>query len=75
MCGYCGFSGFENRNNRRNRTQNIKMTCGESGGNGGNFSAIPPQASLPPCCVIKNVVLIFREKGCWNGFLRTFEEG
>ena len=28
---------------------NIKTTCGGSGGSGGNFSAIPPQASLPPC--------------------------
>ena len=25
-------------------------------------------------CVIKNGVLIFREKGCWKQFLRTFEE-
>ena len=25
-------------------------------------------------CVIKNGALIFREKGCWNGFLRTFWE-
>ncbi len=24
-------------------------------------------------CGIKNGVLIFREKGFWNGFLRTFE--
>ena len=23
-------------------------------------------------CVIKNGVLIFREKGCWKQFLRTF---
>ena len=51
---------------------NIKTTCGGSGGNGGNFSAIPPQASLPPCCVIKNEALIFREKTLRNGFLRTF---
>ena len=45
-----------------------------NGGSGGNFSAIPPQMSLPPYCVIKNGVLIFRKKGCWNGFLRTFED-
>ena len=24
-----------------------------NGGSGGNFSTIPPQAPLPPCCVIK----------------------
>ena len=44
-----------------------------NGGSGGNFSAIPPQASLPPCWVIKNGVLIFREKWAGNEFLRTFE--
>ena len=48
--------------------------CIWNGGSGGNFSAIPPQASLPPYCVIKNGTLIFREKRCQNEFLRTFEE-
>jgi len=33
-----------------------------NGGSGGNFSAIPPQAPLPQCCVIKNVSLIFSIK-------------
>ena len=49
--------------------------CIWNGGSGGNFSAIPPQASLPPYCVIKNGTLIFREKRCQNEFLRTFEKG
>ena len=44
-----------------------------NGGSGGNFSVIPPQASLPPYCVIKNGVLIFRKKALRDGFLRTFE--
>ena len=72
MCGYCGFSGFENRNNRRNRTQNIKMTCGIFG----ILTLLKvPIMSIMPLCVIRTGALIFREKGCWNGFLRTFEEG
>ena len=55
-------------------TQNGETdVCGGSGGNGGNFSAIPPQASLPPYCVIKNGVLVFMEKTLRNEFLRTFE--
>ena len=32
-----------------------------------------PQASLPPYCVIKKGVVIFKEKWSCNGFLRTFE--
>ena len=40
-----------------------------------NSPPFPPQASLPPCCVIKNGALILREKRCQNEFLRTFEGG
>ena len=53
-------------------TRHTKTTCG---GSGGNFSAIPPQAPLPPCWVIKNGALIFRGKESWNQFLRTFWGG
>ena len=43
----------------------------------------PPQAPLPPYCVVKNRVLIFKEEGVTgyelemmsDKFLRTFEEG
>ncbi len=43
-----------------------------NGGSGGNFSAIPPKASLPPYCVIKNGTLIFREKWSCNGLSADF---
>ena len=32
-------------------------------------------SAISAICVIKNGVLIFREKGCWKQFLRTFEMG
>ena len=34
-----------------------------------------PKMSIMPLCAIKNAALIFKEKGSWNQFLRTFEEG
>ena len=32
-----------------------------------------PKVSIMSPCMIKNGALIFREKGCSNEFLRTFE--
>ena len=37
------------------------------------FSVYLFQDKTMSYCVIKSGVLIFREKGFWNGFLRTFE--
>ena len=50
------------------------MTCGGMAEVAEKFPQLPPQTSLPPCCVIKKGTLIFREKGCLNDFLRTFED-
>ena len=60
----------ENTFSKKYDKREYTKTCG---GSGGNFSAIPLKASLPPYCVIKNGTLIFREKRCQNEFLRTFE--
>ena len=39
-----------------------RSTGGGNDGSGGMTEKLPPQAPLPPCCVIKKVTLIFWEK-------------
>ena len=49
--------------------------CGFSGFENRNNRRNRTQNIIMPLCVIKTGALVFREKVCWNGFLRTFEEG
>jgi hypothetical protein len=51
------------------------QACGRCGILGILILLKVPIMSIMPYCVIKNGVLIFREKTLKDGFLRTFEEG